>query len=47
MDPGNSGLAERAILSEEQYYELSNEGKEFRAEMGGEAILEPASMREM
>src|SRR3989338_7204263 len=40
MDPGNSGVQERAILSEEQYYEMVNEGKEFRAEMGGEAVLE-------
>ena len=40
MDAGNTGLSERTILTEEQYYELVNEGKEFRAEMGGEAVLE-------
>ncbi len=40
MDPGTSGLSERTVLSEEQFYELTSEGKEFRAEMGGEAILE-------
>ena len=40
VDAGESGLSERTILNEEKYSELVAEGKSFRAEMGGEAVLE-------
>ncbi len=44
LDPGDTektGLAERQILSENEYRELKDEfGKEFRAAMGAEAIRE-------
>ena len=40
LDPGDTDLIERSVISEEQYYELQSEGKTFRAEMGGEAILD-------
>ncbi len=39
-EPGDTGLSEKAIVSEEKYAELVDEGKTFRAEMGGEAVLE-------
>ena len=40
LDPGeDTGLTEKEVITEERYYELMNEGKEFQAEMGGEAIL--------
>ncbi len=40
LDPGNTGLIKKTIIAEDQYYELMSEGKEFRADMGGEAVLE-------
>ena len=40
LDAGEgTGLTEKEVIAEERYYELINEGKEFQAEMGGEAIL--------
>jgi DNA-directed RNA polymerase subunit beta' len=40
VDGGDSGLTEKAIISEDKYSELAAEGKNFRAEMGGEAVIE-------
>jgi DNA-directed RNA polymerase subunit beta' len=40
VDGGDSGLTERNIISEEKFHELTTEAKTFRAEMGGEAVLE-------
>ncbi len=40
LDPGETALEEKNILTEEQYHELVEEGKNFRAGIGGEAILE-------
>ena len=40
LDPLNSGLSEKAIISEEKFAELITEGKSPRAEMGGEAVIE-------
>jgi len=37
-DPGNTTLQVRELISEERYYELLDEGFEFEAKMGGEAI---------
>ncbi len=38
LDPGNSGIEENSIISEEKYSELVREGFHFKAAMGGEAI---------
>lgn len=40
IDPGDTGLSRMDLLKEEEYEELVEEGKEFDAKMGGEAILE-------
>ncbi len=40
IEPGDTGLNEKAIISEEKSAELIGEGKNFRAEMGGEAVIE-------
>ena len=40
VDGGDTGLLEKAIISEEKYMELVDAGKTFRAEMGGEAVIE-------
>jgi DNA-directed RNA polymerase subunit beta' len=40
IEPGDTGLSEKAIISEEKSAELVGEGKTFRAEMGGEAVIE-------
>ncbi|MCO5144129.1 MAG: DNA-directed RNA polymerase subunit beta' [Oligoflexia bacterium] len=40
VEVGDTGLNEKSIISEEKYAELVTEGKSFRAEMGGDAILE-------
>jgi DNA-directed RNA polymerase subunit beta' len=40
VEAGDTGLSEKSIISEEKYAELVSEGKNFRAEMGGEAVLE-------
>jgi DNA-directed RNA polymerase subunit beta' len=40
IEPGDTGLSEKAIISEEKYAELLTEGKNFRAEMGGEAVID-------
>ncbi len=40
VDAGDTGLNEKSIISEEKQNELIAEGKTFRAEMGGEAVLE-------
>src|SRR4051812_32276211 len=40
LDPGNSGVEENTIISEEKYVELVKEGFSFTASMGGEAIRE-------
>ncbi len=38
IDPGNTTLQVRELISEERYYELLDEGFEFEAKMGAEAI---------
>src|SRR6516162_6764998 len=38
LDPGNSGLEENSVVSEEKYAQLIKEGMSFTAVMGGEAI---------
>ncbi|MGB7061761.1 MAG: DNA-directed RNA polymerase subunit beta', partial [Candidatus Zixiibacteriota bacterium] len=40
IDPGNTPLKYKDIISEEEYSELEQSGKEFVAKMGAEAILE-------
>jgi len=40
IEPGDTGLSEKSIISEEKSAELVAEGKNFRAEMGGEAVIE-------
>lgn len=40
IEPGDTGLTEKSIISEEKSAELIGEGKNFRAEMGGEAVIE-------
>ncbi len=40
IDPGNTALKYKDIISEEEYAELEESGKEFVARMGAEAILE-------
>jgi DNA-directed RNA polymerase subunit beta' len=40
IDPGNTPLKYKDIISEEEYAELEESGKEFVARMGAEAILE-------
>ncbi len=39
-EPGNSGLEENTVLSEDKYVQLIKEGHNFSAAMGGEAIRE-------
>jgi DNA-directed RNA polymerase subunit beta' len=38
IDPGNSGLEEYSIISEEKYTQLVREGMSFTAAMGGESV---------
>ncbi len=38
LDPGNSGLEENSVVSEEKYTQMVKEGFTFTAAMGGEAI---------
>jgi DNA-directed RNA polymerase subunit beta' len=38
VDPGNTPLKKMEIISEDQYYELEEAGKQFIAKMGAEAI---------
>ena len=38
LDPGNSGVEENSVLSEEKYNQLIKDGFSFTAAMGGEAI---------
>ncbi len=38
IDPGNTSLKKMEIISEDQYYELEEGGKQFIAKMGAEAI---------
>src|SRR4051812_47109271 len=38
LDPGNSGLEENSVVSEEKYAQLIKDGMSFTAVMGGEAI---------
>ncbi len=38
IDPGNTSLKKMEIISEDQYYELEESGKQFTAKMGAEAI---------
>ncbi len=38
IDPGNTSLSEKEMITEETYHELKSEGKKFTAEMGAEAI---------
>ena len=40
IEPGDTGLTEKSIISEEKNAELIGEGKSFRAEMGGEAVID-------
>ena len=40
IDPGDTGLNRMDLLKEEEFEQLVEEGKEFDAKMGGEAILE-------
>ncbi|RKX17112.1 MAG: DNA-directed RNA polymerase subunit beta', partial [Candidatus Zixiibacteriota bacterium] len=47
IDPGNTSYHERDILTEEEYIELEESGKEFRAGMGAEAVREILSRMDM
>jgi DNA-directed RNA polymerase subunit beta' len=38
LDPGNSGLEENSVVSEEKYTQLVKEGMSFTAGMGGETV---------
>jgi len=40
IDPGNTDMVEKQLLSEDKYLELKEEGAEFTAKMGAEAIKE-------
>jgi DNA-directed RNA polymerase subunit beta' len=40
IDPGNTNLKYRELISEEVYAELEEQGKQFVARMGAEAVLE-------
>ncbi len=40
IDPGNTSYQERDIITEEEYIELTESGKQFTARMGAEAIRE-------
>ena len=40
IDPGNTSYQERDVITEEEYQELMESGKEFRAGMGAEAVRE-------
>jgi len=40
IDPGNTSYQERDIITEEEYLELEESGKEFDARMGAEAVRE-------
>jgi DNA-directed RNA polymerase subunit beta' len=40
IDPGNTSYHERDILTEEEYIELEESGKDFKAGMGAEAVRE-------
>jgi DNA-directed RNA polymerase subunit beta' len=40
IDPGNTNLRKGMLLSEDEYIELEEQGKQFVAKMGGEAALE-------
>ena len=40
IDPGNTDIRKGALISEDDYMELEEQGKQFVAKMGGEAILE-------
>ena len=38
LDPGNTGVEENSVVSEEKYTQLIKDGMTFTAAMGGEAI---------
>jgi DNA-directed RNA polymerase subunit beta' len=40
IDPGNTGMRKGMLISEDEYIELEEQGKQFVAKMGGEAVLE-------
>ncbi|MDR3012411.1 MAG: DNA-directed RNA polymerase subunit beta' [Chitinispirillales bacterium] len=40
LDPGNAGLKKNQLLTEDEYFELLDAGKQFDAQMGGKAVLE-------
>jgi DNA-directed RNA polymerase subunit beta' len=40
IDPGNTSLQRGQLLSEDDYIELTEQGKQFDAKMGGQAVLE-------
>ncbi len=44
IDPGNSAFQQGDLLTEEEFIELEDAGKEFRAAMGAEAVHELLSM---
>ncbi len=47
IDPGNTSYHERDIVSEEEYIELEESGKKFKAGMGAEAVKEILSQMDM
>jgi len=47
IDPGNTSYSERDIITEEEYIELEESGKEFRAGMGAEAVRELLSRMDL
>jgi DNA-directed RNA polymerase subunit beta' len=40
IDPGNTNCRKGMLLSEDEYVEMEEQGKQFVAKMGGEAVLE-------
>jgi len=47
IDPGNTSYHERDIITEEEYLELEESGKKFKAGMGAEAVKEILSQMDM
>jgi len=43
IDPGDTNLKKNSLISEDEYIELEEQGKQFVAKMGGEAVLEMLS----
>ncbi len=40
IDPGDTGMRKGQLISEDEFIELEEEGRQFVAKMGGEAVLE-------